>query len=111
MSDQYRPDCWVIVKITRPEETIYKVLGGWAGGYLYGNSWRMNSGIVRHEKIGDYYHFFGQSGSEYKCYEDAEGLRMSIAPIYESVRRWGEEQGIEVSIIEAEDYVKQHLDN
>ena len=56
MSD-YRPDNWVVIKFTqqvksgntgygRTEKVFYKVLGGWSGGYLDGDSWRMNSGGI-----------------------------------------------------------------
>ena len=52
----YTPDNWVVLKITntkrsgntgygRTEQVLYKVLAGWGGGYLDGDSWRMNSGI------------------------------------------------------------------
>jgi len=45
---EYNPDSWVIIKITVPDQkTIYKVLGGWSGGYLDGDSWQLNSGIAK----------------------------------------------------------------
>jgi hypothetical protein len=61
------PDKWVVVKITSDQGTIYKVLGSWYGGYLYGNSWRMNSGITQVEKTDDTFLFHGISGSCYEC--------------------------------------------
>ena len=39
------PDSWVVLKITAETGVIYKVLAGWSGGYLDGDSWRLNSGI------------------------------------------------------------------
>ena len=39
----YQPDNWIIVEL--PNNTGYKILAGWSGGYLHGNSWRLNSGI------------------------------------------------------------------
>ena len=72
----YSPDVWVILKISRQEaEPEYRVLGGWYGGFLNGDSWRINSGIVRVEREEDYYAFFGASGSCYRCHKGA--YRMS----------------------------------
>lgn len=94
------PDNWVIVKITRPEGVVYKVLAGFHGGYLYGDSWQLNSGIVRAEVRDDYIHFHGQSGSEYVCYKDAQRLSMATAGIYETLVARGKEQGIIVEMVD-----------
>ena len=96
----YTPDNWVIVKITRPEGIVHKVLAGWSGGYLDGDSWRMNSGIVRAEVKDDYIIFDGHSGSQYKCHKDAQRLSMATAGIYESLRQQGEQQGIIVEMVD-----------
>ena len=49
----YTPDSWVIVKIQSEKYgTIYKVLAGWSGSYLYGASWKLSSGIVTFEDKG-----------------------------------------------------------
>ena len=54
----YTPDNWVVIKMMPPEkDTMYKVLGGWSGGYLDGDSWRMNSGVTSVEDDGDYFKF------------------------------------------------------
>ena len=53
----YTPDNWVVIKMDG-DEPHYRVLAGWSGGYLDGNSWKMNSGIVRVEMDGNYYHFY-----------------------------------------------------
>ena len=37
----YKPENWVIVKIN----DVYKVFGGWRGGFATGDSWKLNSGI------------------------------------------------------------------
>lgn len=76
----YFPDGWVIVKIT-PENTSikphYRVFGSWGGGYLHGDSWRMNSGIERCVYRDGYYAFEGTSGSIYACAKDGYG-RISL---------------------------------
>lgn len=90
----HTPDNWVIVKITRPEGVIHKVLAGWPG------SWRMNSGIVRAEVRGEYTLFYGESGSVYKCHKDAQRLSALTAGIYESLFQRGEQTGITVEIVD-----------
>lgn len=90
----YTPDSWVIIKITRPEGVIHKVLAGWPG------FWRMNSGIVRAEVRGEYTLFYGESGSVYKCHKDAQRLSALTAGVYESLFQRGEQTGILVEIVD-----------
>lgn len=82
----YTPDNWVVVKITTEKETLYKVLAGWSGGYLYGDSWQLNSGIVRVEKEGDYFLFYGYSGSCYKCHKEGYCLRGNTSGTWERLK-------------------------
>jgi hypothetical protein len=96
----YTPNNWVIVKITRPEGVVHKVLGGWSGGYLDGDSWRMNSGIVRAEVEDDYILFHGQSGSVYKCHKNAQRLSNATAGVYNTLVNQGKEQGITVEMVD-----------
>jgi len=87
----YCPDNWVILKITAPEETLYKVLAGWSGGYLDGDSWKINSGIVSVSLQDDYWLFAGYSGSIYQCWQGRYGLRLATAPVYNRFReRFGD---------------------
>ena len=39
------PSKWVILKID--DQSTYKVFGTWGGGYLDGQSWKLNSGIAK----------------------------------------------------------------
>lgn len=83
---KYIPDFWVVLKIDIPKIGIqYRVLGAWGGGYLDGDSWRLNSGITRVVEDGDYYVFSGNSGSEYRCYKENYGLKMATAGIYQKL--------------------------
>ena len=65
------PHVWVVVKITNTStdkhQPIYKVFASWRGGYLDGDSWKMNSGIKSVEETDTHYIFHGYSGSEYHC--------------------------------------------
>jgi hypothetical protein len=67
MSD-YRPDRWVVIKITTPKEHLYKVFACW-----YGDSWKMNSGITQARLVDDSWEFEGYSGSVYSCYRALYG--------------------------------------
>ena len=77
----YTPDNWVVIKMDG-DAAHYRVLAGWSGGYLDGNSWKVNSGIVRVEIDGDYYRFYGLSGSCYSCHKESYCIRMNNAHIW-----------------------------
>ena len=77
----YTPDNWVVIKMDG-DAAHYRVLPGWSGGYLDGNSWKMNSGIIRVEMDGNYYHFYGLSGSCYSCHKESYCIRMNNAHIW-----------------------------
>ena len=69
----YNPDKWLVIKINGTDPH-YRVFGSWYGGYLDGDSWRMNSGITKVSEEGEYYLFEGTSGSVYKCHKNAHGI-------------------------------------
>ena len=58
---------------------VYKILGGWSGGYTQGDSYRLNSGITKIDTDGDYYVFSGHSGSVYRCHKNSCMIRLNIA--------------------------------
>ena len=105
---EYTPNNWVIVKIVHPKDTVYKVLGGWSGGYLEGNSWRMNSGITQIKEDKDYYYFHGYSGSVYKCFKISETVRMNIAGTLNNLIKVAEcEEDISVEQIDMKDILDE----
>lgn len=67
------PERWVILKMSNG----YKVFATWSGGYLYGDRWRINSGISRVDYEDGFYLFYGLSGSCYKCYKKGYGFASS----------------------------------
>lgn len=89
---KHTPNKWTILKFVYNDETTYRVLGGWSGGYLDGDSWRLSSPIVEHhtEKDGDreFIRFINESGSEYICYRTGEGFNMIMSSTY----AWLQEQ-------------------
>ena len=109
MMSEYTPDNWVVIKFTqqvksgntgygRTERVFYKVLGGWSGGYLDGDSWRLNSGIVDVEETTDSYIFIGGSGSRYICNKTQECLRMNTAGIWKQMQEASEESAGKVNL-------------
>jgi len=96
----YKPDNWVIIKL-KGNDPHYRVLAGWSGGYLNGNSWRLNSGITHHEFDGDYWYFKGSTNSCYKCYVDSYGLRMNTAPVWAKLQ---ELHGDKVEMLEDQEW-------
>ena len=78
---EYKPDRWVVLKITDNDKVGYKVMGGWYGGYLDSDSWRINSGISKVELDGDTYKFYGYSGSIYLCHKDFYGTTMLMSSV------------------------------
>lgn len=86
----YTPDNWVIIEIPTEEETIYKVLAGWSGGYLDGDSWRINSGIVSYEEDDEYYYFKGNTNSIYKCHKKMETVKMNNGWVLREIEKSGQ---------------------
>jgi hypothetical protein len=84
---KYHPDAWVIIKITSDSGTFYKVLAGWYGGYANGDSWKINSGITKVDKVDGVYQFSGYSGSSYFCHEDIERLTGLTAGVLASYQK------------------------
>ena len=65
---EYNPDKWIVVKITGNDlPPVHKVFACWSGGYLDGDSWKLNSGITNVTDKDDYFFFDGSSGSTYAC--------------------------------------------
>jgi|TARA_Y100000310_G_C20568776_1_gene756913 hypothetical protein len=104
----YQPDNWVILKINAKNETglevFYKVLAGWSGGYLDGDSWRMNSGITEVIEEGDFYLFEGSSGSVYRCHKENEAVRMNTFSI---LNQLNEHYGDRIKQIDYDDFIKE----
>ena len=97
---KYTPDKWVILKITTPEEVLYKVFATWSGGYLHGDSWKVNSGITKYSFDGEYYTFEGYSGSTYVCHKDTYGLSAWGVGMITS---WQElSDGMQIEVLEEE---------
>ena len=105
----YTPDSWVIVKIQSEKYgTIYKVLAGWSGSYLYGASWKISSGIVTFEDKGEYYESLQDSGSTYVLYKRSERMSAIVASTFASFEEQLKGSGGTIEVIDSGDYVKSN---
>jgi hypothetical protein len=93
MSD-YKPDRWVMLKLTHSGKTTYKILAGWSGSYLHGSSWKLNSGCVSVTEEDDYFVFSGYSGSVYRCHKKCYGMTGLTANVLSSFKTDAEENSI-----------------
>lgn len=77
MSNIVKPEGWVVLKMTDTFADacppIYKVFASFRGGYLDGDSWKLNSGIKSVNETENEYIFYGYSGSEYHCIKNYYG--------------------------------------
>jgi len=80
----YTPDCWVIVEFsgTKVPETYHRILAGWYGGYLDGDSWKMSSGILQMNDRDDHWEIPNSSGSIYYCYKRCERFSMLTGNVF-----------------------------
>ena len=71
---EYNPDRWLMVKLTNyKNEVHYRVFATWGGGYLNGDSWKLNSGVISLRETKDNFYFEGSSGSTYICNKKSYG--------------------------------------
>jgi len=102
MSD-YNPDRWVVVRITGPDSPpIHKVFACWYGGYLDGDSWKLNSGITRAYEDGNCFMFDGSSGSTYACHKSKYGTNMYGGGILQNMIVKAEKNGVTIEILPEE---------
>lgn len=78
---EYTPDNWVVIKVGG-NDPHYRVLAGWSGGYTTGDSWKLNSGIIKVKEDDRSYYFYGHSGSVYRCGKGSYMIRMNTAPTW-----------------------------
>lgn len=84
MNYNYTPNRWVVLEANNGKEIINKVFAGWYGGYLDGDSWKLNSGNVKEEEFDDRWEFTGYSGSVYVCYKNAYGMSAYMSQVFSS---------------------------
>lgn len=100
----YNPNVWVVVKIHPPgHKMYYRILAGWYGGYLDGDSWKMSSGIVKVVDQETHFEVYNESGSLYNCHKEAERTSFYTQGIFESYKQQADEQGWVFEIVKMKD--------
>lgn len=90
---EYTPDRWVMLKFNDGDNSTYKVLAGWGGSYLHGQSWKLNSGVTKISEDGSCYLFEGYSGSVYRCHKNSYGTVGISASMLASWKKQFEDAG------------------
>lgn len=100
----YKPDNFLIIKLERNDTKLYKVLAGWSESYLYGSSWKLNSGITQYRVNGNIIDFEGYSGSVYSVHKLSERNSMATSSVITKIL------GIEgCSLISFEQFQKEFI--
>lgn len=110
LNNTYIPARWVIIELTQVSEgiVIRKVLGGWTGGYLDSDSWRMSSGITKVIEHNDYYEVHNESGSVYKCFKNAVGVTGLSGSILNNLSNQADEQDdISIKVVDIKDLIDE----
>ncbi len=102
----YTPDKWLVVKLESPESTHYRVFATWYGGYLHGDSWRMNSGIVSVTEDEKCYYFNGASGSVYQCFKGAYGHSGYSGSVLHNLIEKSKANGIIITLLENQNWIE-----
>lgn len=106
---EYNPDGWTIVKVTTPDKVIYKVFAAWAGGYLHGDNWKLNSGIVGVLVDDKNVKVTGYSGSIYNLRKECEGriTTYNMCALSGIIDGAGKQPGCKMESISLEDFIKE----
>lgn len=97
----YTPDKWVVIKIEGKDIPLtYKVFACWYGGYLNGDSWKMNSGIKKVSKKKNCWYFEGFSGSTYECHKERYGTNMYGGGVMQNIIEKAKEQDIVIKVLD-----------
>ena len=102
----YQWEAYRVLKITTKDETYFKVFGSNAGGYLDGDSWRLNSYISKVVYDNKMVAFFGGSGSVYVCPIGEFRMTSYNEGVFNSFLKYGE-----ISVVEYDkmfDVLKEH---
>ena len=97
---EYTPERWVVLEFVTPEETIQKVFAGWYGGYLDGDSWKLNSGNTAERELDDRWEFDGYSGSTYVCHKSAYGMSVYMSSLLSGWSAQAEKENITINILD-----------
>lgn len=98
---KYTPDRWVVIEFDYNGQTTKKVFGGWYGGFMTGDSWKLSSGVTNQREFEDRFEFENYSGSLYTCYKGAYGMSGYMSGIFSGFEKQVEESdNVSMKILE-----------
>lgn len=108
----YTADKYEILKITPDgQESHYRLFTSNGGGYVDGDSWRMNSGITSIIEDPDgMLHVRGNSGSEYVVNKDMRGSTAYTSSILSQMIEQAHKHHMQVEIITLDQYREETCD-
>lgn len=102
----YTPDAWVIVKVPSENDTHYRILAGWYGGFAGGDSWKLSSGITKIDESELLYSIHNTSGSIYTCYKNCERMSGYMSMIFTSYQKSSGIELIEFKDLDSSLFIK-----
>lgn len=108
-SSTYTPDHWIIIRLSTPKYgTVYKILCSWSGSYMYGESWKLSSGILTFEENEEkgLYMSKQESGSIYVLRKVSEEMSSIMLGIYQNTLIEVQKCSGSAEIIESKDYLE-----
>ncbi len=86
--NEYTPDAWVLIEVKDPHTGLpfRKILAGWVGGYLNGDSWRLSSDVTKIVHSDNGYAIHNESGSIYHVGIHNERFTNLTASIYKQLQ-------------------------
>jgi hypothetical protein len=107
MSDYY-PDVWQPIEITVDSEKYIRIMAGWYGGYLNGDSWKLSSEVENIEKTDHGYIFSNASGSKYYCNKETVRFSGLTGSVFQNLCDQAEEtNSIKLRVMSVEELEKQ----
>ena len=99
---EYHPDRWLMVRLSNDGKVHYRIFATWLGGYLDGDSWKLNSGVVFITETVEYFSFGGTSGSLYVCRKNSYGSTGYGYGVLDNLIKRSLEQGTEIEVLPEE---------
>jgi len=101
----HTPDNWVILKFKMKDgDTMRRILCGWSGGYLTGDSWRLSTEPKSVVEESDCYVFTTASGSKYVCGKESQCIRMNCAYVLTELEQHREVENVEILEFDIDTY-------
>ncbi len=102
--NEYVPDVWARIRITNADGKQHdRILAGWTGSFTSGASWKINSGITKVTRSGNFWIVEGFTGSIYRCYVESEGLNLYTSSVLAYQQENMKAVGATIEVVKMED--------